>query len=86
MAILSGFGFATPAEISSSRGGLANRLECGNPAVLDELSANLTLLDQHTFLPDFPLGIQGQCRLVSKILFLFALSFPPPHVGQGHIQ
>src|SRR5580693_5964804 len=33
---------------------------------------------------DFPLGIQGQRRLVRKILFLFAFSFPPSQVCQGH--
>jgi hypothetical protein len=31
-------------------------------------------------------GIHRQRRLVRKILFLFAFSFPPWQVCQGHIQ
>lgn len=34
----------------------------------------------HTFLPDFPLGIHRQRRLVGKVLLLFSLSFPPSEV------
>ena len=32
------------------------------------------------------LGIQGQRRLIGKVLLLFALSFPPSQVRQSHIQ